>query len=224
MSERWSNEELKASVDAYIDMLQKYRSGIHIVKKEYYEFLSHKFGRAPKAFEYRMQNISFVYSLLGREWLPGLRPAKNVGANIAARIEALISETEGKYLTPQAKFEVQVKELQAKYLARPLGIKIPVVSISSVSQFSRDPAVKAWILNSAQGVCECCGKPAPFKGADGQAYLEVHHVRRLADGGSDTVENAIAVCPNCHRALHYSAESVELVENLYKNISRLIHE
>jgi histidinol dehydrogenase len=29
----------------------------------------------------------------------------------------------------------------------------------------------------------------------------------LADGGADTVENAVAVCPNCHRAAHYSKDA-----------------
>jgi 5-methylcytosine-specific restriction endonuclease McrA len=30
-----------------------------------------------------------------------------------------------------------------------------------------------------------------------------HHVKQLAHGGEDTVENAIAVCPNCHRKAHH---------------------
>jgi 5-methylcytosine-specific restriction protein A len=25
----------------------------------------------------------------------------------------------------------------------------------------------------------------------------------LAEGGEDTVENALALCPNCHRRLHF---------------------
>ncbi|WP_409033890.1 HNH endonuclease [Pseudomonas sp. JUb42] len=25
----------------------------------------------------------------------------------------------------------------------------------------------------------------------------------IADGGLDTLENAVALCPNCHRASHY---------------------
>jgi len=33
--------------------------------------------------------------------------------------------------------------------------------------------------------------------------LEVHHKVPLAEGGDDTVENAIALCPNCHRHAHY---------------------
>ncbi|MFV3370974.1 HNH endonuclease [Pseudomonas sp. NY15435] len=38
---------------------------------------------------------------------------------------------------------------------------------------------------------------------DGKPYPEVRHVVRLADGGEDTVENAIAICPNCHRLRHF---------------------
>lgn len=72
------------------------------------------------------------------------------------------------------------------------------------SDFRRDPNVVADVLVRAKGECEKCGSPAPFNRAcDGTPYLEVHHKIRLADGGEDTVENAIAVCPNCHRELHF---------------------
>lgn len=70
--------------------------------------------------------------------------------------------------------------------------------------FKRNADVIAEVLIRAKGICERCGKEAPFKRAsDGTPYLEVHHKIRLADGGEDTVQNAIAVCPNCHRELHY---------------------
>jgi len=38
---------------------------------------------------------------------------------------------------------------------------------------------------------------------DNTPYLEVHHKIQLAEGGEDSIENAIAVCPNCHRELHF---------------------
>ncbi len=70
--------------------------------------------------------------------------------------------------------------------------------------FRRNPDVVAEVLFRADGSCEKCKKPAPFKRADsGMPYLEVHHQIRLADGGDDAIENAIAVCPNCHRKAHY---------------------
>ncbi len=70
--------------------------------------------------------------------------------------------------------------------------------------FKRNPDVVAEVLYRAAGVCGVCSLPAPFKRAgSGQPYLEVHHKVRLSDGGDDTVSNALAVCPNCHREAHY---------------------
>ena len=60
------------------------------------------------------------------------------------------------------------------------------------------------MLLRANGVCELCGKAAPFaRRIDGSPYLEVHHRVMLSDDGDDTVENAVAACPNCHREEHY---------------------
>lgn len=70
--------------------------------------------------------------------------------------------------------------------------------------FDRNPDVIAEVLHQARGICGGCGKPAPFqRKSTGRPYLEVHHVLPLAQGGHDTVANAIALCPNCHREQHY---------------------
>jgi 5-methylcytosine-specific restriction endonuclease McrA len=70
----------------------------------------------------------------------------------------------------------------------------------------RNPDVVAEVTLRANGKCELCQQLAPFRRAkDGSPYLEVHHKIRLSDHGPDTVENAIAVCPNCHRKLHYGS-------------------
>ncbi len=71
--------------------------------------------------------------------------------------------------------------------------------------FIRNPDVIAEVLERAQGICEACSAVAPFiRRSDGTPYLEVHHKTRLADGGEDTVQNAVALCPNCHRRQHYA--------------------
>ena len=64
-----------SAVEAYLDMMAHDRAGKPYVKKQYYEKLAGKFNRTAKAFEYRMQNISYVLSLMGRDWLRGLKPA-----------------------------------------------------------------------------------------------------------------------------------------------------
>ncbi len=107
----------------------------------------------------------------------------------------------------------------------PTGIKKPVVVQGTTIQYLRDPRVKAWVLKRAGSRCEGCKSPAPFKTALGIDFLEVHHVRALADGGSDTISNAVAVCPNCHRALHYALDQEARKAQLFKNVgSQLIPE
>lgn len=70
--------------------------------------------------------------------------------------------------------------------------------------FVRNPAVVAEVLVRAAGYCERCLRGAPFqRRTDRTPYLEVHHRLPLAMGGDDSVENAIALCPNCHRNEHY---------------------
>jgi len=70
--------------------------------------------------------------------------------------------------------------------------------------FERNPYVVAAVLNRAGNRCESCGKLAPFiRKSDGSPYLEVHHKKFLSEGGEDTVKNAIALCPNCHRKCHF---------------------
>lgn len=70
--------------------------------------------------------------------------------------------------------------------------------------YERNPDVVAEVLHRANGICERCKNPAPFlRRSDGSPYLEVHHIDQLAHGGPDTVENAEALCPNCHRKFHY---------------------
>ena len=90
MGDPWSNEELKASLKVYLEMLEQQRLEIPYVKTQYYKNLSKKYGRSEKAFEYRMQNISFLFFSLGREWVKGLPPAKHVGTNVKKLHELLI--------------------------------------------------------------------------------------------------------------------------------------
>ncbi|MDO6612275.1 HNH endonuclease signature motif containing protein [Shewanella sp. 1_MG-2023] len=71
-------------------------------------------------------------------------------------------------------------------------------------RFIRNANVIVEVLTRANGTCENCNSEAPFlRSKNRTPYLEVHHVIKLADGGEDTVDNVIAVCPNCHRQLHF---------------------
>lgn len=116
------------------------------------------------------------------------------------RLHALYSE-ESFELEVQKALDLSPEEREKLLNKYP---KIPKRKEVITTRIERNPAVVANVLIRANGKCESCGNHAPFvKLKSGQPYLEVHHKVRLADDGEDTVENAIAVCPNCHRYLHY---------------------
>lgn len=97
---------------------------------------------------------------------------------------------------------LQDAETRAKRLAS--APKKPLKKLIQVWEFDRNPDVVAEVLHQAKGKCQRCGATAPFlRKSDGTPYLEVHHKVQLAFGGEDSVKNAIAVCPNCHRKAHY---------------------
>lgn len=82
--------------------------------------------------------------------------------------------------------------------------KLPKRVAKLVYVFERNPDVVIEVLLRAQGICEGCKTEAPFlRRSDGTPYLEVHHRRPLSENGEDTVQNAIALCPNCHRHSHF---------------------
>ncbi|QVK21805.1 HNH endonuclease [Mycoplasmatota bacterium] len=81
---------------------------------------------------------------------------------------------------------------------------------------NRDPIVKEFVKRRANGRCDLCDEDAPFKVKEKIPYLEVHHIIQLADDGPDTIYNAVALCPNCHRKVHYALETQDRVKMLRK--------
>lgn len=224
MATDWTDEELRAAVSAYFEMQEKHASSQPFNKKQYYRDLSATYGRTEKAFEYRMQNISFVLSQMGRDWLPGLVPAKNVGTSVAAGIQRIINDFETKVRPQRSNIQTGQSQSSRPNQTRPAGVSKPAASSTSVITYARDESVKDWVLNRADGVCEACSHPAPFLDAAKKPFLEVHHVRPLAEGGSDTVTNTVALCPNCHRELHYGQNRLAIRQVLYGKVRELEQE
>ena len=76
------------------------------------------------------------------------------------------------------------------------------VRTAQTKLYKRDPVIAAYVKRRANGCCQLCGLPAPFCDANGDPYLECHHIDWLSKGGEDSVDNCAALCPNCHRKMH----------------------
>ena len=234
----WTDEELRASVEAYASIHRADQEGRRVNKSQIYRDLEARFARSNKSFERRMQNISYVVVQLGGTYVRGLKPLSHIGPAIQPKIERLVKEAgflgssnviqanttlalEPKEADSRAnELQKQWKESGDKVLP-PRGFMTADTFSAQSTQRKRCAEVKAWVLLQADGVCEMCNSEAPFTKDGGEPYLEVHHVVQLANDVPDTTENAIAVCPNCHRALHFADNRQELVELLYQRVGRL---
>lgn len=80
---------------------------------------------------------------------------------------------------------------------------------STVSRVARDPNVRKAVIERCNGRCERpgCGASRPYAG-----FLDVHHI--LGVEVSDRVFNCVALCPNCHRDAHFSADREKLNSSL----------
>ena len=131
---------------------------------------------------------------------------------------------------PREMTEQEISTLSDKELARYTAVKNlnkePKKTETVV--YYRDQYLKQMVKRIAEGKCQYCGSDAPFRDKQGQPYLEAHHVIRMADGGKDTIENMVAICPNCHRKVHVLEDKQitivleKIAESNKKKLERLL--
>jgi hypothetical protein len=114
------------------------------------------------------------------------------------------------------------KLLRKHKLEPPDGTPAPKKAPSRVaSRPGGSRVVNKITIERAGGKCDLCGK-GTFVTETGQMYLECHHVIRRADDGKDDIYNTVALCPTCHRMMHYGTSEckndglVKLKEKLKK--------
>lgn len=87
-------------------------------------------------------------------------------------------------------------------LAKKHSCKNPIMYDVHVKQYQRNIFVAENAKRRAGGYCELCCEEAPFLDKNGKPYLEIHHIEWLSKGGADSIENTVALCPNCHKKMH----------------------
>lgn len=140
------------------------------------------------------------------------------GKSLRTRIEKLFAAR-----PPSEEFERRQLGVSADHLrtpvTKPIGNKQPSRKLLPTVAYGRSPEVSAWVKAQAKGKCELCGKRS-FKTVTEQWYLEIHHVKPLAEGGSDVPGNTVALCPNCHRRAHYGEDKEPIRKQLREGVKR----
>jgi len=160
--------------------------------------------------------------ILKLTWATYPRSITTAAPRIAARIRSLIQHrrrTGLPELDDKSLNEANLAELRKAAL---LGSRSKVQgrTRSAVTRI-RSRAIRLYVLRRANGRCEGCGLPGPFRTIDSHIYLEPHHTHRLADGGPDHPSRVIALCPNCHRRAHYSEDARVFNRSLIKRLMSL---
>ncbi|WP_454688318.1 HNH endonuclease [Achromobacter aloeverae] len=101
------------------------------------------------------------------------------------------------------KEEISLAEARANAIAAATMNGALTVRQQSRNIYDRSEDVRTYVLMRANGICELCECPAPFRRKDNSPYLEPHHITRVSDGGPDHPRYVAALCPACHREVHY---------------------
>ena len=103
-----------------------------------------------------------------------------------------------------------VNDEKLKQIAKKNQKEKPKKIDNSSTTYVRDKSIAEYAKRKANGICQLCGNPAPFISKNGMPYLESHHIIWLSQGGGDTIENTVALCPNCHRKMHEVADKNDI--------------
>jgi len=144
-------------------------------------------------------------------------PLKAVNENVST---SPINKT-----TLESLYEKKIKEAK-RLTTEQLEQRVKSVSKRSgqrnttVTQYERSPWISEYAKRRANGICQLCLEPAPFENKKGEPYLETHHIIWLSKDGEDSIENTVALCPNCHRKMHVLNDNSDvdvLIKRTLKN-------
>lgn len=88
--------------------------------------------------------------------------------------------------------------------------------------YDRNVYVAELAKRRADGVCQLCDRPAPFIDKTGAPFLETHHIQWLSEGGEDSIQNTVALCPNCHRMMHSLNRKADIKKLTVKAMSETV--
>lgn len=92
---------------------------------------------------------------------------------------------------------------------------------ATVDIYNRSNKIKQDTLERANGICELCNEEAPFFTKERKPFLEVHHIIALSNEGVDDMSNTVALCPNCHRKMHYGDLSRTEEEKIFEKLIKV---
>jgi len=131
------------------------------------------------------------------------------------------SPTETRNHTPADSKQLKALRERAEKNSRQPNTDTTTTSTTSTNQYNRSNTVRQYAKKRANGKCEGCNSPAPFRDKENKPYLHVHHLDELSEGGDDSPDNVVCLCPNCHYRIHHGKDGSNYNERLKKKVNRI---
>lgn len=172
-----------------------YRGEVKLVDKPYRDIQNDDNGHPRKVWMFPIKPIDSSKVVTPKKYTIPATPKKETQAVVEKKLQILAENA-------SEEFAAGLPDDQLKEAAKLRGQKkAPEKQVTTI-QRERDPYVSEYVKRRAHGICDLCSMPAPFEDNKGKPYLECHHVKWLSEGGEDTIDNAVALCPNCHKKMH----------------------
>lgn len=171
-----------------------YRGQVHLNGAPFQEFQNDSHGQLRKVWIFPL-TVSSYAGLVDKEMLDRCKDEKN------------------RFIKKMTESELKQKAIECS------KIKVSYRYVRTIS-YIRDPYIAEYAKKRANGVCQLCGQKSPFNDKEGYPYLESHHIIWLSKGGDDSIENTVALCPNCHRKMHIvaSKDDIKYLQEKNKDI------
>lgn len=129
------------------------------------------------------------YSLISKYENGAVSPSEDRLALIAQALGVPVSQ-----LAPDPSANVRaIMTLQSLAMSTNVDSDRMVLSKSNIGNL---------VVEQANGRCELCENVFPY----GTKFLESHFIVWLQNGGEPTMENTVALCPNCHKRIHLCSD------------------
>lgn len=203
--EDWTHEQLTAAVEAYRWMQERVGGGLTVNKAQLYRELSAKHGRTAKAWEYRMQNISHVLQLLNKDWLDGLRPAKNVGPEITGALIKLLEVAPATAVSGDtlSRLEMQRKRVDESGFFLPESVEDQRDRVlASVVQRQGQREFRRLLLEAYENQCA-------ITGCDVVDVLEAAHIYPYMGRETNIASNGLLLRADVHTLFDLKLVSID---------------
>ncbi|MBU3905184.1 MAG: HNH endonuclease [Nanoarchaeota archaeon] len=187
--------------------IQTLLENLNDIEKCFSAFVGLSFGNIKQYYDYSEIDNEFKFNLLSHLFIGHmvlkLKKDSDISHSEAVnKIQNLINIIKGfvieKEPPKQSLYDTIIKKSESNVIG--IEKKDTVTGV-----FKRDIQLVEFLKEYFEYKCIICHKN--IKRDDNKPYIESHHVQPLSEGGSDTADNIIIVCPNCHKIFHFGRKT-----------------